>query len=193
MRNRLPVFIFSLICFSTLRTTAQEGTNSAFQPEPGHAIIVDLAELDTIEHPESIKVLQVLDVSETDGKIDDKALQKLERFPEIRTLVLGCPEMTDKGLKHIAKLKQLECLIIYQCEITDDGIQNLKPLSKLQTVGLHETPVSDAGIAKLKVALPKTYLELGSSGKNGRIFDANGCMRPQFLNHHLTVQQGGAE
>jgi hypothetical protein len=95
--------------------------------------------------------------------------------------------MTDNSLKHIAKLRHLECLIIYQCEITDSGIKDLKVLSKLQNVGLLETAVTEEGIAELKTTLDKTYFELGSFGKNGKIFDANGCMRPSYLKHHLKL------
>lgn len=193
MRNRRSQFIFSLVVSSTLCATAQERGNSDYQPEPGHAIIFDSAEVDAIETPTSVKILQLIDVSDGKDKIDDKLLEKLERFPELRTLVVGCPQMTDKGLKHIAKLKHLECLIIYQCEITDGGIQNLKALSKLQTVGFHQTDVTDEGIAKLKAAFSKTYFELGSFGKNGKVFDVNGCLRPQFLKRHLSVQPGGAK
>jgi len=191
MRNRLRVFIFSLTCFSTLCVIAQERANRAL--EPGHEIIWDLADLDAIKDPSSVRILQVYGVSDEKEIIDDKSLEKLDRFPELRTLVLGCPHMTDQGLKHIAKLKHLECLIIFQCEITDSGIQELKALSKLQTVGLHGTDVTEEGIAKLKMALPKPYFELAAFGTSGQIFDANGCLRTRFAERHLKVKQSGAK
>ena len=154
-------------------------------------ILTDLnaSDLDAIEEPASVAILQLIDFPGNDGTIDDKSFELLHRFPGLKTLMLSCPRITDKGFAQVAKLKNLECVIVYECHLTDNGLQELKPLSKLKIVGLHGTSVTDEGITKLKETLKETYCERGSFGKNGSVFDANGCIRPSFLKEHLNVQK----
>ena len=154
---------------------------------------LSVSELVAIEDPASVASLQLFDFPEDDETIDDKTLDVLLRFPALRALTLNCIQVTDRGFKHVSKLKQLECLIVYDCQLTDKGLQELKGLSNLKIVGFYETRVTDGGITELKETLKKTYFERYSAARNGTVFDANGCMRPQVVKAHFRVTRLKAE
>ncbi|HLH27373.1 MAG TPA: hypothetical protein VKW77_00575 [Acidimicrobiales bacterium] len=75
---------------------------------------------------------------------------RMERFPNLRILVLQGPKVTDAGLAHLQGLKQLQTLV------------------------LRDTGVTDAGRAELRRALPglvqilaRSRGESGAEGKSG--------------------------
>jgi hypothetical protein len=124
--------------------------------------------------------LNILDRSEPRDEIDDEDLAVLERFTEVRTLILGCPLLTDVGLRKIAKMPNVESLVIYGGDITDAGLQQLGDMPNLRVLGLYDIAVTDEDIETLKTKLGDVYVERWS-GENGVVFDGNGCFNPKLL------------
>jgi hypothetical protein len=51
---------------------------------------------------------------------------RLERFPNLRILVLQGPKVTDTGLAHLRGLKQLQTLVLRDTGVTDTGRAELR-------------------------------------------------------------------
>ncbi len=125
---------------------------------------VDIAE------PDSVTILELMNFPEDTELVTDDTLERLRVFKGLKTLVIGCPQVSDRGLKTIAELKGLEALIIYDGRITDGGIQTLTALPKMRTLGIFETQVTLKGIDRLKAELKNASIELWGMGEHGEIF-----------------------
>jgi hypothetical protein len=189
----MKALLHSVLCVSALafprRATAQVTSPGERQDRAVTLIDLTASELNAIEEPTSITVIQLIDFPGDGRAIRDESFGRLRRFPRLKTLIVGCPRLTDEGVAHVAKLKELQCLVIYDSHVTDEGIRELKALPDLKVAAFHQTRVTDAGVQDLKTALRHTHIELGVFGKNGSVFDANGCVRPQFLKEHLGLQR----
>src|SRR5262245_49270486 len=88
--------------------TAQERPSTTEAPPRRHVWkeLVDPSPEDwrAIENPDKITVLQIYDLPDDGMHVDDKSLENLSRFPNVRTLVLGCDALTDSSIPHLLKL-----------------------------------------------------------------------------------------
>ncbi|AGA29156.1 hypothetical protein Sinac_5001 [Singulisphaera acidiphila DSM 18658] len=53
-------------------------------------------------------------------------VKRMERFPNLDTLVLEGPKVTDAGLAHLKSLKQLGKILLYNTRVTDQGKADLQ-------------------------------------------------------------------
>jgi hypothetical protein len=140
-----------------------------------------------IHDHEAIKILQIYDIREEGSRVDDRSLETLSQFKNLKTLVIGCDQLTDEAIPQLLKLKHLEGLAVYRGKFTDQGIQKLKGLPAIQTIGFFNTQVTERGITLLKEVLPKAHVELGKYNQFGKVFDHNGCLATEFRKKHLKV------
>src|SRR5690348_5953078 len=109
------LFVLSLMISSQVQAEEKRVTTSDAQEQVLWG--ADLAQLNAIQFPADLKILELADLDGGEGAIDDNSLKTLRRYEQLKTLILECPQMTDKGLKHISELKHLECLIIHDSKI----------------------------------------------------------------------------
>ena len=83
----------------------------------------------------------------------DAGLINLRRLPQLQALKLGT-EVTDAGLIHLSGLSQLNWLDLEGTHVTDAGLVNLKGLIQLKTLSVQRTNVTDVGVKDLQKALP---------------------------------------
>lgn len=81
---------------------------------------------------------------------NDEAAAYLADFRELRTLHLGCDEISDAGLYHLRGLTQLEDLSLNGSRATGAGLAHLKGLSRLRRLSLLGTGVADDGLANIE-------------------------------------------
>jgi len=180
-----------LVCGWALCCIAQDDTRGVTALPRAFIQTSSVADLEAVRDPMTLKALNLLDFPGNQDQIDDEDLAALERFTELRTLVVGCPLLTDVGLKNIAKIPQVECLVIYGGKITDAGLQQLRQMPRLRVLGLYETAVTVKGIDDLKAEVDELYVERWSD-ENGVVFDANGCFNPAILKPPLQVPRDAA-
>ncbi len=149
------------------------------------------ADWEAIVEPDSVTILELMNFPEDTELVTDDTLERLRVFKGLKTLVIGCPQVSDRGLKTIAELKGLEALIIYDGRITDGGIQTLTALPKMRTLGIFGTQVTLKGIDRLKAELKNASIELWGMGEHGEIFDANGCLTSKYLTEHRGLNLKG--
>lgn len=125
------------------------------------------ADWEAIVEPDSVSILTVMNFPEDTELVTDETLERLRVFKGLKTLVIGCPQVSDRGLKTIAELKGLEALIIYDGRITDGGLEILSTLPKMRTLGIVGTQVTlnriehhwDIGTVKSTAGpIPITYM-----------------------------------
>jgi internalin A len=81
--------------------------------------------------------------------VDDRLLEELAKFKQLRHLSLGLTHITDGGMKHIAKLTNLQKLDVSANSISDKDLKDLAELKKLASLDLHSTDVTDKGVKEL--------------------------------------------
>lgn len=152
----------------------------------GHIYFVDPTadDLRSVEDPEEVTVMMIVDNPDA-SKFTDQSLQPIDRFENLRTLVLYGHQLTNAVIPSLVRLEQLEALVVYDAQFTNEGIQQLTALGKLQTVGFFKTQVTDGGLAALCDYLPQVHLENGKYNELGYVFDANGCLTTKFARKHL--------
>ncbi|QDU00061.1 leucine-rich repeat domain-containing protein [Gimesia aquarii] len=111
----------------------------------------------SLETMASLKDLIGLQIHLT--QIDDKGLEQLQAFPELKDLLLGGPLNSEHGiLKTLLYFKELNVLWIFDVSITDTGANNLATMTSLKELRLIRTQISDANVNRLKAALPDTKI-----------------------------------
>ena len=67
--------------------------------------------------------------------------ERMERFPNLRTLRLEGPNVTDAGLHHLKGLKQLQSLLLCDTQVTEEAVADLeRALPQLDVGRIHSKP-----------------------------------------------------
>ena len=183
MKSQIGFFLCTVFFLESTESFAQTVDNKTIGPVRKSLYDPTPADWDTIDSPASVTILEVMNFPGDKNLIDDKALQKLQQFKQLRTLMIASPLVTNKGMNQIVELKTLEALIVYYGEINDDGLLELRRLPKLRTVGIYGTKVTPIGVDRLKEKLPNIKIHV-LGWEDGDVFDANGCLTTNFRIEH---------
>jgi hypothetical protein len=82
--------------------------------------------------------------------ISDRGLACLARLPNLKHLQIIDGRFTAAGMKRIGACRILEGLTLYSCDFTDADLAHLSGLQKLAELSLERTPVSEAGLDQLR-------------------------------------------
>ena len=182
--NSQIVFVLCIAFFlEATESFAQTADNKTLGPVRKSLDNPTPTDWDKIDSPQLVTILEVMNLPGDKNLVDDNSLLKLQRFKQLRTLMIGSQLVTNKSMKQIVELKSLEALIVYDCEITDDGLLELRRLPKLRTVGIFATRVTPNGVDRLKEKLPNIKIQVWG-WEDGDVFDANGCLTTKFRIEH---------
>jgi hypothetical protein len=117
-------------------------------------------------------------------ELDDSVLAQFGRLSHLETLSIGsCKSMTDARMVHLNKFTQLRMLVLEACSIQGEGLRHLAKLTHLESLQMPQTAPTDSDLAWLEhlTGLKKITL----SGK--RLSDAGlrhlaGLTRLELLN-----------
>ncbi|MDA7950947.1 MAG: hypothetical protein MPJ24_05605 [Pirellulaceae bacterium] len=92
---------------------------------------------------------QLFNLSLGHTEVTDKALAKLEVYPNLLWLDLSHAQISDKGVESLATLKELKQLNLESTPISADSISHLKGLTALRELDFSNTSLNDDSLAHL--------------------------------------------
>lgn len=115
-----------------------------------------------LAHLTGLRKLERLGLSFTG--ITGAGLVHLSRLRQLEHLDLSFTRVSDAGLESLADLRRLKTLDLSSTDITDRGLRVLAKLTSLQDLRIVSTAVTLEGAAWLKKRLPKTEIDVESTG-----------------------------
>jgi len=98
---------------------------------------------------EQLSALETLNLQFCSG-VDETALQRIGRLPNLKKLNLAATEVTDEGLASLTGLTRLHTLELDSCKgISDQGVKHLRTASTLKVLSLQHTGLTDKGLEHL--------------------------------------------
>jgi hypothetical protein len=91
-----------------------------------------------------------------ESDLDDAGLQRIAELEALEQLLLLGARISDEGVAHIARLEELRVLRLDRTQVGDEGLRRLAPLANLERIDLAQTRVTDGGLKHL-AALPSLH------------------------------------
>lgn len=106
------------------------------------------AKVTTAAIPSNDFAISVVELDCTDCPIADEAFAALDKFPNLKTLVLHGTKVSDAGLAALKKTKNLENVDLSKTSLHGQGLRHLSTHA-IKNLNLSRTPLHDAAVVDL--------------------------------------------